>query len=252
MDLRKKYWQWLMLLFISMIWGSSFILMKMGLRSYNSIHVASLRIFFAWLMFLPVALSRLKRIKQHHWPWLVISGVMGNFLTANLFTLAQTHIDSSIAGILNSLTPMFALIVGLLFFRSHVLLINIIGLLLGLLGAAGLVYNPGVDLSQQENLYGLYIVLATILYGINVNLLKYKFADLDGITLSSAIFLFIGPLAAVTLLFTGFPGYIRAHGIVWHDLGYIVLLSLFSSVLAVTLFNILLKHISAIFASSVT
>jgi drug/metabolite transporter (DMT)-like permease len=252
MDLRKKHWQWLSLLFLSMIWGSSFILMKKGLRSYSSVHVASLRMFFAWIMFLPVTFSRLKRLKRHHWGWLILTGIIGNFLPANLFTLAQTHIDSSLAGILNSLTPLFTLVVGLVFFRSHVLLINIVGLLLGLAGAAGLIYDHNVSLADQSNIYGIFIILATVLYGFNVNLLKYKLADLDGITIVSSIFFFIGPLAALTLLFTGFPEVIREQGVVWHDLGYIALLSLFGSVVAVTLFNILLKYISPIFATSVT
>ncbi len=252
MDLRKKIWQWAMLLFISMVWGTSFILMKKGLRSHTPLHVASLRIFFAWLIFLPVALRRLGRVKRHHWRWLALTGIIGNFIPANLFTLAQSHIDSSLAGILNSLTPLFALLAGLLFFRTHVLLINVAGLLLGLAGAAGLIYRPGTDLLHQANIYGLYVVLATLLYGINVNLLKYKFKDLDGITLSSTIFLFIGPLALITLLGTGFPAALRQHGAVWHDLGYIFLLALFSSVIAITLFNILLKYITPIFASSVT
>ncbi len=252
MDLKKKYWQWILLLLISMIWGSSFILMKKGLRSYSSVHVASLRLFIAWLIFLPVTLARLRKIRRQHWQWLIISGIIGNLIPANLFTLAQTHIDSSLAGILNSLTPLFTLIIGLLFFRSHVLLVNILGLLLGLAGAAGLIYDHSVDLAHQANLYGLFIVLATVLYGINVNILKYKLADLDGITLVASIFFIIGPLAGLTLLFTGFPEVIREQGIIWHDMGYIVLLSLLGSVIAVTLFNILLKYISAIFASSVT
>ncbi len=252
MDLHRKIWQWVMLLFISMIWGTSFILMKKGLRSFEPWHVASLRIFFAWIMFLPVALTRLRRVKRHHWPWLALTGIIGNFIPANLFTLAQMHIDSSLAGILNSLTPLFALLTGLLFFRTHVLLINVVGLLLGLAGAAGLIYRPGTDLWNEANLYGLFVVMATILYGLNVNLLKYKFADLDGLTLSSTLFLFIGPLALLTLLFSGLPAAFAAGGIVWNDLGYIFLLSLFSSVLAVTLFNILLKYISPLFASSVT
>ena len=241
-----------MLLIISMIWGSSFILMKKGLRSYSSVHVAALRLFFAWLILMPVILLRFRRIQRHHLVWLALSGIIGNFFPVNLFTLAQTHIDSSLAGILNSLTPLFTLIAGLLLFRTHVLMVNILGLLLGLAGAAGLIYHPNVALMHQANLYGLYIVLATVLYGINVNILKHKLADLDGVTIVAGIFFFIGPLALITLFATGFPDIIRQEGVVWHDLGYIATLSLFSSVIAIILFNILLKYISAIFASSVT
>lgn len=240
-----------MLLIISMIWGTSFILMKKGLQSFNNIQVASLRIFIASLVFLPFLLHRFGRIKQAHWVPLLFVGFIGNFFPAYLFTLAQTRIDSSLTGILNSLTPLFALIIGITFFRSQVLLINILGILLGLAGAVGLIYDNQTDLLHQSNLYGLYIVLATFFYGISVNLIKYKLADLDGITIASASFFIIGPFALLVLLFSGLPPAFQ-HPHAWENFGYIALLAVFSSVLAVVLFNILIKYTTAIFATSVT
>jgi len=251
MDLRKRYGQWIMLLIISMIWGTSFILMKKGLQSFNNIQVASLRIFIAFLVFIPFLLRRFGRIKRVHWVPLLFVGFIGNFFPAYLFTLAQTHIDSSLAGILNSLTPLFALIIGMSFFRSQVLLINILGILLGLAGAVGLIYDNHTDLLHQNNLYGLYIVLATFFYGISVNLIKYKLADLDGITVASASFITIGPFALLVLLFSDLaPVFQHPHA--WENFGYIALLAVFSSVLAVVLFNILIKYTTTIFATSVT
>ncbi len=251
MDLRKRYWQWVMLLLISMIWGTSFILMKKGLRSFDPVQVASLRIFIAWLIFFPMALLRLSRIKRDHLVPLIIVGIIGNFFPAYLFTLAQTHIESSIAGILNSLTPLFALIIGLMFFRSRVLLVNILGILLGLAGAVGLIYDNSADILHQSNLYGLFVILATLFYGISVNFIKYKLSDLDGVTIAAAAFSIIGPLAGIVLLFRGLPNiFLDKEAMI--NLGYITLLALFSSVLAVVLFNILIKYTTAIFAASVT
>ncbi len=251
MDLRKKFWQWIMLLLISMIWGTSFILMKKGLRSFDDIQVASLRIFISWIVFLPLAVRRLRRLGKGQLLPLLAVGFIGNFLPAYLFTLAQTHIDSSIAGILNSLVPLFALIIGMLFFRSHVLMINILGILLGLAGAVGLIYDNNMDLLHQSNLYGIFVVLATVFYGVSVNLIKYKLAELDGVSIASLAFFFIGPAAGLVLAFYGLPPILH-HKEVAGSFGYIVLLALFSSVLAVVLFNILIKYTTAIFAASVT
>ena len=240
-----------MLLIISMIWGTSFILMKKGLRSFDLIQVASLRIFIAWLIFFPLALLRFNRIRREHFVPLIVVGVIGNFFPAYLFTLAQTHIDSSIAGILNSLTPLFALIIGMLFFRSRVWLINILGILLGLTGAVGLIYDNSVDILHQSNLYAFFVILATLFYGTSVNFIKYKLPDLDGITIAAASFSIIGPIAGIVLLFRGLPGIFQEKETVM-NLGYIFLLALFSSVLAVVLFNILIKYTTTIFAASVT
>ncbi|NOY38184.1 MAG: DMT family transporter [Chlorobi bacterium] len=251
MDLTKKRWQWALLLLLSIIWGSSFILMKKGLEVFNNNQVAAFRIFISFLVLFPLIMPRLGRIKKHHIKSLLIVGIIGNFLPAFLFTKAQTQIDSSIAGILNSLVPLFALLIGLLFYRSHVLLINILGILLGLAGAIGLIYDGSQDLFHQANLYGLFVVIATVCYGVSINEIKYKLADLDGVTIASAAFFIIGPFAFIVLVFSNLPAAF-SHPQAWQSLGYIALLAIMSSAIAVVLFNILIKYTTAIFAASVT
>ncbi len=251
MDLTKKSWQWVILIFLSFIWGTSFILMKKGLASYTNHQVGAFRLFFAFLFYIPIAVTRLRLITKKNLKSLLIVGFIGNGLPAFLFTKAQTQIDSAIAGILNSLTPLFTLLIGLILYRSQVKLINIVGIFLGLFGAIGLVYKGPGELIYRTNWYAIFIVVATLCYGISVNEIKYKLHDMDGVTIASLGFFLVGPFAGLSLLFTDFshalstPDYLQ-------NLGFIAILALFSSAVAIAIFNILIKHTTAIFATSVT
>lgn len=250
-DLNKKIWQWLLLFCLASIWGTSFILMKRGLVSYSNFDVAALRIFISFLFFLPLIIVNLKKLNRQNIISLLLVGFIGNLFPAFLFTTAQTQISSYLAGILNSLTPLFTLLVGYFFYRSEARFSNLIGLVIGLIGAIGLINNNGTNLPDQNLWFALFAVVATLFYGINVNEVKYKLKELDSLAIASLAFLFIGPLAGAYLLFTGFQ--IRAD-LPYHleSLGYITLLALFASVLAVIGINVLLKYTTALFASSVT
>ena len=250
MDPGKKIWQWIVLIVLSLIWGSSFILMKKGLDAFTSNQVAAFRIFISFLAFLPIAIKHFNKLKKENIISLLIIGVIGNAIPAFLFTKAQTRIDSSLAGILNSLTPMFTLFVGLLFYKSKLLSINIAGILLGLIGAIGLVSN-GQNILAGDNSYAIFIVVATIFYGISTNEIKFKLPGMSGIAIAALSFFFIGPFAGIYLLFTDFSGAINS-GVFLPSLGYIAILAIFGSFFAVMLFNTLIKYTSAIFGASVT
>lgn len=250
-DLNKKKWQWLLLISLAFIWGASFILMKKGLQSYSNFHVASLRIFISFLFFLPLIIINFHKLTRKNIWSLILVGFIGNFFPAFLFTTAQTQISSSLAGILNSLTPIFTLIVGYFIYKSQVRFSNLIGVVLGLIGAIGLINNNGSDMSNQNAWFAILPVVATLCYGFNVNEVKYKLKDLDGVSIASLSFMFIGPFAGLHLLISDFSVSPELP-LQLESLGYITLLALFSSVLAVIGINILLKYTTALFASSVT
>lgn len=250
MDLNKKIWQWIVLLGLSLIWGSSFILMKRGLEAFTNNQVAALRIFISYLAFLPIAIKHINKLKKENILSLLIIGIIGNAIPAILFTKAQTRIDSSLAGMLNSLTPMFTLFVGFLFYKSKILFINIAGILLGLIGTFGLI-NNWQNISLGDNSYAIYIIIATICYGISVNEIKFKLHEMNGVSIAALSFFFIGPFAGIYLLFTDFAGAVNT-GNYLPSLGYISILAIFSSFFAVMLFNTLIKYTSAIFGASVT
>ena len=124
----KSIRNYLILLFLAVIWGSSFILMKRGLEVFSYTQVSTLRLFIAFLSLLPFVVRAFKRVEKKHWGAIIITAFLGNGIPAFLFTKAQTHLDSSFVGILNSLTPLFTLILGIYFFKSNPSKINIIGI----------------------------------------------------------------------------------------------------------------------------
>ncbi|MEA2106168.1 MAG: DMT family transporter [Bacteroidota bacterium] len=252
-NFENKGWQWATLLFLSFIWGSSFILMKKGLRSFSHDQVAALRLFISFIAFIPFGIKNLKKVNKKNIVSLLIIGFIGSGAPAFLFTKAQTQVDSSMAGILNSLTPLFTLIIGLIFYKSTAKLINAVGIVLGLIGAFGLILqstNGGV-IVNTFNYYGLFIIIATICYGINVNQVRYKIKGLTGLELTSLAFMFIGPLAGIYLLFSDFSNALTTSDYLL-NLGFIAILAVVGTVLALVIFNTLIQHTSAIFGSSVT
>ncbi len=252
-NLNNKAWQLITLVFLSLIWGSSFILMKKGLRSYSHDQVAALRIFISFLAFLPFGIKNLKKVSKENIYSLLIVGFIGSTIPAFLFTKAQTNIDSALAGILNSITPLFTLIIGLIFYKSTAKLINAVGIFLGLIGALGLIMytSSNSNILGNVNYYSLYVVLATICYGINVNQVKYKIKGLNGLELTSMAFMFVGPFAGIYLLFTDFSFALSTNDYML-NLGYIAILAVIGTVMALVIFNTLIQYTSALFGASVT
>ncbi|MBN2347665.1 MAG: DMT family transporter [Bacteroidales bacterium] len=249
--LQKKSWQWITLLFLSFIWGTSFILMKRGLEVYNNYHVAAFRIFFSFILMVPVSIKHINKITRENIKSLLVVGFIGTAFPAVLFTTAQTRINSSLAGMLNSLTPFFTLLIGLIFYNSKVKFHNLLGILLGMIGAILLILKKSTHIFENINYYALFILLATLFYGINVNEIKARLHNLSGLEITSLAMLFIGPFSAVYLLFSDF-NYMKLSTEKWTSLFYIFLLAAFCSVLALIIFNSLIKHTTAIFAASVT
>lgn len=250
-DLTKKRWQWASMLLLAFIWGCSFILMKKGLLAFSYTQVAAIRIFFGFIVLLPFAINSFKKLTKQNSMYLCLCGMIGNLIPAFLFTLAQTNLSSSVAGILNSLTPFFTLMVGIMLFRNRPKLLQYIGIFMGLIGAVMLVSNGNFSSFRDINLYAMLIVLATFLYGINANVIRFKLAGLTGVEITALAFMFIGPFAGVILFSTDLTPAVNSP-MFWGSLFAILGLSLFGSVLSLFVYNNLIHKTSAIFASSVT
>jgi drug/metabolite transporter (DMT)-like permease len=225
--------------------------MKKGLQAFSYTQVASIRIFFGALIILPFSIRSLRKLSKQNVHILAISGLLGNFFPAFLFTFAQTNIPSSVAGILNSLTPFFTLAVGIILFKSRPGILQYLGIFVGLLGAILLISNGNFTSFSEINYYALFIVLATFFYGINGNLIHSKLSALNGIEITSLAFMFIGPLAGMVLFSTDLQPAFQSEYF-WPSLIACLALSLFGSVLSLFVFNNLIMHTGAIFASSVT
>jgi drug/metabolite transporter (DMT)-like permease len=251
MYFEKRWFQYSVLLFLALIWGSSFILMKIGLNAFTSEQVAALRIVLASLALLPFAVKSLKSFRKQDLKSLLIISIIGSLIPAFFFTKAETRIDSALAGMLNSLTPVFTLIIGILFYEIHFNKRQIFGLLIGLAGAY-ILLNDGKSISLTNiNSYALFVVAATICYSISVNEVKAHLTHLNGIQLTSLSFLIAGPVAFVYLLTTDFTPALASQDFLV-SFGAIAALGIIGTALAMLFMNHLIGYVSAVFASTVT
>ncbi len=245
--------EWLALFLLMLVWGSSFILIKKGLVSFNSLEVGALRISISFLVLLPFAFPRFRQVDRQQWRWFILAGVLGSGIPPFLFAKAQTVIDSYLAGVLNSLTPLFTLLAGLLFFGRKTRWMNVAGVVIGLAGAVGLLtmaHNPELGNGMW---YGLLVILATLCYALNMNIIKTYLAGYDAMTITSVAFVFIG-IPAILYLFagTGFVHALTTHHAGYASLGYVAILAVVGTAASLVLHNWLIKRTSALFASTVT
>jgi drug/metabolite transporter (DMT)-like permease len=243
----------ILLILLALIWGTSFILMKRGLEVFSAGELGSMRVAAASIFLLPLAVVKLKELYARHYLKLFASGMMGIFFPAFLFALAQTELESSVTGIMNSLTPICTLVIGVFFFQQKFRRASTLGIIIGLGGTVILILANSGGSIGGVNLFALLVIFACLFYATNVNYIKYKITDLGALTITSVSLLLIGPLALVYLFgFTDFTHKMETHQGAWTAFGYILLLGFMSTSLATILFNKLVKISSPLYTSSVT
>ncbi|MEE4259732.1 MAG: DMT family transporter [Bacteroidales bacterium] len=244
---------WVILVTLALVWGSSFILIKKSLLYFNATEVGLLRVVLSFLFLLPVAVIHFRSISRKHFLYLTLSGFVGSLLPALLFAKAQTVIDSGLAGTLNSLTPLFTLLLGLLFFRLQTKWYNILGVFIAMAGAMALIYVSSDSGFTFNFKYAMLVVLATICYAFNVNFIKVFLKELTSLVITTFSFFYIGiPLTVYVVFFSDIPHKLMTDTTTHTGLGYLLILSIAGTGLALIFFNKLIKISSAVFASSVT
>ena len=249
--MNNKFIHWAIFCILSIVWGSSFILMKEGLTVLSAYQVASLRMLFSGLVLLPFAFRAFKKIPKEKMGIVFLSGFLGNFIPAYLFCIAETNIDSSLAGILNSLTPLFTILVGLSFFKTTINKQKMVGVIIGFIGLC-LLFAAGKNISFQNLSFASLVLVATFFYGLNVNVVGKFLKNIRSIDIVSVAFAFLIIPSALILYLTGYfsmsfnsPGFQQA------SLAGIVLGVVGTSIASI-LFYMLIKRSSIIFASMVT
>ncbi|SIT89748.1 EamA-like transporter family protein [Pontibacter indicus] len=240
------------MIILALIWGTSFILIKKGLVVYSSDELGALRMVIACAALLPFAIKNVRKVEPHRWKYLLGSGLLGNFLPAFLFAIAETRLASGLAGVLNSLTALFTLLVGAALFGQSITWMRMLGIVVGIAGTAVLIFSGNGNAELDNMYYGLYIVLATIFYGISANLIKFRLHGMKAIAVSSLALLTVGPVALVYLLTTDFLYKLQHVPGAWEALMYIAILAVFSTAIALVLFNKLIQMSTTLFASSTT
>ena len=249
---QNKLLNWSIFLLLCLIWGSSFIIMKGGTEGLTAVQIASLRIFAAGAVLIPFAILHIKKIPRKQLGLTILSAVFGNLLPAYLFAAAiAKNIDSALAGILNSLTPICVVLIGISFFGAKINSKKITGVFLGFLGLCLLTFfGKNVDLSNMQ--YAFLIFLGTILYGINVNMVSKYLTNINPLHLTSVSLSFMTIPTAVVLLMQDWRSIDLDSSVVqWAIIG-IVILGIVGSAIATWLFYVLVKNAGGLFASLVT
>lgn len=242
---------WLLFAGLSIIWGSSFHLMKIGLESFSAYQVAALRMSSAAIVLLPFFIRSLRAIPKQKYGLVIWSGMLGNFFPSFLFCLAETRIDGALAGILNALTPLFTLLVGVVFFQATVSGWKWLGVLIGFLGLCLLFLSKGIpDLSYVS--YASLVLIATICYGLNVNLVSRHLQGIDSLHIASAALGFLLVPSLLVLGATGFFSISFQQSSQWYSLGASSILGIFGTAIASILFYMLVKRAGIVFAAMVT
>lgn len=249
--MEKSSTKWYLLAFLGCVWGSSFILMQLGLQGVNSIQLGSLRILFAALFLMIVGFKQIAKIPLYKWKYIALTSVFGTFVPAYLFAIALSKIDGSVSAILNSLTPLNTLLVGLFFFGLDVQRRQIFGVIIGFIGCVLLVLFGDGENTTENYYYAILIVIASIFYGINVNLIKKYLSDLKPLAISTGNFVVMFVPALLVLYFSDFFDIVHQEK-VQTSLGFIVVLGIVGTGFSNILFFKLIQLSSPVFASSVT
>ena len=247
----KKNLKWIYLIVLSLVWGSSYILIKKALIGLSPLQVGSLRTIISTVLLLLIGFSSLKSIPKDKWKWILITGLV-SFIPPFLFAYAQTEIDSALAAILNSLTPLATLIIGVGFYRFKIDKKQISGVIIGLIGSVLLMYQGSVINPDQNLLYVFFIIFASILYAVQVNLLKVHLQDVSAVAITVGNFIFIFPLAVVLFFISDYKQIDINNEDVKVALFCLLILSIVGTVFAKILFNKFVQIASPVFASSVT
>lgn len=249
--MESKQLKWVYLMVLALVWGSSFILIKKGLIGLTALQLGSLRIIFAAVFLLLIGFKSLPKIPLHKWKYIALTSMFGTFIPAYLFAIAQTEIDSSVSSILNSLTPLNTLILGALVFGLQFKRNQIFGILIGLIGSALLILNGAIHHPEQNYYYAILVLIASICYAVNVNLIKKYLHDLSPLSITTGNFMVLFFPAFIILFFSGF--FEVVHDVkVQESVLFIMILGVVGTGIANILFFKLIQMSSPVFATSVT
>lgn len=244
--------KWFLLILIALTWGSSFILIKKSLLGFNPYQIGAFRVALSGLVLAFIGIPAMRKMELKNLLWVAAAGFFGNFLPMFLFPIAQTHVNSSLAGIINSLEPIFVLVLAFLLFGIRSKFIQVIGAILGFLGAATLLYFSETDSGGNQIGFTLLMVLASVCYAVSALIIKTKLQHVRSLHVSTGVFVIWMVPSVAILVFSGFFTDFQSAPESLHALGYMTVLSLVGTAAAIVVFYKLIQDTTAVFASTVS
>jgi drug/metabolite transporter (DMT)-like permease len=249
--MNSKNTKWMLLVLLAIVWGSSFILIKKGLVGLSPMQLGSIRIIFAALFLLAIGFRSLSAIPHGKWKYIALTALCGTFVPVYLFSIAQTEIASSVSAILNSLTPLNTLVLGMLFFGLSFQRRQILGVIIGMAGSSLLILNGAANHPEQNYWYAILVVISSICYATNVNLIKRHLSDLSPLSITAGNFAVLLFPAIIVLSCTDIADGL-GHIEVQYSIMFVAVLGIVGTGIANIIFFRLIQISSPVFATSVT
>ncbi len=241
----------LLLVSLTIIWGTSYILMKKALRVFHPVEMAAIRISLSFIFTSPFLYSAIKNIaKKDIWK-VAIVGLLGTGIPAFLFAFSMTKINSGVNGVINSLSPLFTVLSGYIFWKIETPKMKFLGVMIGLLGALFLILSKQHGSTESTYLFAILPVIATFCYGTNSNFVKQNFPDANALQITAIAMAIIGVPSLIYVL-TAVPFSITTQSLFISSFSALIFLSLFGTIVAWMLFYKLVQRTDALFAASVT
>ena len=244
--------RWVLLIIIALTWGSSFILIKKSLLAFTPYQIGAFRVAVSGIVLAFVGIPALRKMDRKTLFWVALTGFFGNFLPMFLFPLAQTRVSSSLAGILDSLVPIFVLVFGFFLFGIKSKKLQVFGAIIGFLGAAMLMFFSEANSEESNIFYGLLVVLATACYAVAALIIKERLHHVRSMDLSGAVFSVWMFPSILILIFSGFFTNFQNTPQILESLGYLSILTVMGTAIAIILYYKLIQITTPVFASSVT
>lgn len=244
--------KWFLLIVLALTWGSSFILIKKSLIVFTPNEIGAIRVGVSGLILAYIGFPALKEMSGATLFWIIIAGFFGNFLPMFLFPLAQTEVSSSLAGILDSLVPVFVLVFGFFLFGIRSTGVQILGAIIGFIGAVSLLYFSETTSENSQFWYAFLVVFATACYAVSALIVKERLSHVPTLKISAAVFtIWMVPSFAI-LLFSGIFHNFESTPETYEALAYLSILTILGTAIAMILYFKLIQNTTAIFASAVT
>lgn len=244
--------RWFLLIVLALTWGSSFIMIKKSLLEFSPYEIGSLRVLISGIILSFIGIPVIRKMSKKSIFYVALAGLFGNFLPLYLFPMAQTHISSSLAGVLDSLVPIFVLVIGFIFYGVKTQISQVFGAIIGFFGAATLMYFSESSTEETQIGYALLIVFATVCYAIAALIIKDKLGHLTSIELTASMFSMWAIPAFIILISTGFFTNHESTPETWTAFGFVSILAVVGTTIAIVLYYKLIQDTTAIFASSVS
>lgn len=244
--------RWFLLIVLAFTWGSSFIMIKKSLLEFSPYEIGSLRVLISGIILSFIGIPVIRKMSKKSIFYVALAGLFGNFLPLYLFPMAQTHISSSLAGVLDSLVPIFVLVIGFIFYGVKTQISQVFGAIIGFFGAATLMYFSEASTEETQIGYALLIVFATVCYAIAALIIKDKLGHLTSIELTASMFSMWAIPAFIILISTGFFTSHESTPETWTAFGFVSILAVVGTTIAIVLYYKLIQDTTAIFASSVS